>query len=540
MNISGTPTLLGIIVDVSISMKRSWKNRDGKKLPRIQVIRDVLNQQIRKAAFTKNQGEQTPTIEVFALGMGFKRTAHWSGIDMSYGREKRLPGPTNTLTDVGVVCDILALAEILPSIQDFQKLSKAINEKWNQYVLKLIAQTKIDDNIEGQLREFLYIAFHDRALRRFRLSIAFRLLRFFHSTQTNKYPNVVISAISALQKRLEQREEFIIQNSQVVSRRFFENIVEKTKGHFEQEKEGFKNYIESTIKEFVMDQCILLSDLIALGYDIDSLINAVDEPTLDILAKQIYVHLSQRITQNIAIAWEVNRLLLFVAASSVGIKVDQRTVKDLTDKCIQKYSWNYLKPFIEETMTSIFTKTFNEIAKENLSQWIDLASHREVIRPLKELQIILPEIVDQSLYTEDMMFGATPIYEAMQLASLRFLDRKFKDYNKILIIISDGKFETTVSAIPAQKLREVGVSIIACYVTERDIIPELPSKRMSKWPQGARLMYEMASFYGDEDFISKTFKDRGYKAKEGVKLFCQINHSEILGEIAAAVLSPTD
>jgi hypothetical protein len=540
MSTSSTPTLLGIIIDVSVSMKRSWKNRDGQKLPRIQVIRDVLNQQIRNAASVKHSGVQAASVEVFALGMGFKRTLRWSGVDMSYGRERRLQGQVQTFTDVGVVCDILALAELLPNLQDFQKLSGAINDKWNQYVSKLIAQTKPDDNIEDQLREFLRVAFHNRALRRFHQSFSFRLLTLLRSVDTNNYPKVISSGMSTLQNRLEQRDLSITQKSNTVSTRFFANIIAKAKEHFDQEKEELKDYIETTIKDFVLDQCILLSNLIVLGYDIGRLIDAVDEPTLDRLAKQIYTHLSQRIGQNIAIAWEINRVILFAEAASVGIKLDQRKLKDLTEKCIQSYSWNHLKPYIQETVTSIFSKTFDEIAKDNRSTWIGLATHREVIRLLQDVPIILPETVDQSLFAEDVMFGATPIDEAITLASLRLLDRRFTGYNKVLIIISDGKFETASSVTPARMLQEAGVSIITCYVTERDIVPDLPSKRMSKWPQGAKLMYEMSSFYSDHDFISRTLKDRGYKAKDGVKLFCQVNHSEVLGEIAAAILSPDE
>ncbi len=42
------PLLVGLIVDVSSSMQRNWKNSDGKKLPKIEIIRDALNKQVKK------------------------------------------------------------------------------------------------------------------------------------------------------------------------------------------------------------------------------------------------------------------------------------------------------------------------------------------------------------------------------------------------------------------------------------------------------------------------------------------------------------
>jgi len=99
------PILLGIVVDVSNSMRRNWKNRDGRKMPRIEVVKDALNTQFKKAALF---GTKSPrSIDVFCLGMGFKRTMYWSDVELSYGREKRLDDEWKKTTDTGVICDLL-------------------------------------------------------------------------------------------------------------------------------------------------------------------------------------------------------------------------------------------------------------------------------------------------------------------------------------------------------------------------------------------------------------------------------------------------
>ncbi len=40
-------TLLGVLVDVSHSMSNSWHNKDGKKLPRIEVVKETLNRKLK-------------------------------------------------------------------------------------------------------------------------------------------------------------------------------------------------------------------------------------------------------------------------------------------------------------------------------------------------------------------------------------------------------------------------------------------------------------------------------------------------------------
>jgi hypothetical protein len=42
------PVLIGVLIDVSNSMRRNWRNKGGKKLPRIKVIKDALNKRIKE------------------------------------------------------------------------------------------------------------------------------------------------------------------------------------------------------------------------------------------------------------------------------------------------------------------------------------------------------------------------------------------------------------------------------------------------------------------------------------------------------------
>jgi Mg-chelatase subunit ChlD len=71
------------------------------------------------------------------------------------------------------------------------------------------------------------------------------------------------------------------------------------------------------------------------------------------------------------------------------------------------------------------------------------------------------------------MFGTTPINEALNLASMRLLNLKYRNHKKVLIVVSDGEFEingSTQSLITpidtlASLLKQSDVTIVSLYVT---------------------------------------------------------------------------
>src|SRR5712672_3279508 len=84
-------TLLGIIVDVSSSMQKNWRNQESKHLPRFEAIRAILNEKIlqekdRLQADDEEHGE----IDLFCLGMGFKTIMHTNDDDASFQKEHHI------------------------------------------------------------------------------------------------------------------------------------------------------------------------------------------------------------------------------------------------------------------------------------------------------------------------------------------------------------------------------------------------------------------------------------------------------------------
>jgi len=143
-------------------MRRNWKNKEGKRLPQIEVIKDGLNRQIRKIKSAYSSKPETKIVQIFCIGMGFKRPQkRWQFVDLSQNREKPLSGTTETLIDATVVCDILALTEIIPTKADLEEVENVINSKWSSYSNLLLQKVDFRENLYDDLvsliRESLYL-----------------------------------------------------------------------------------------------------------------------------------------------------------------------------------------------------------------------------------------------------------------------------------------------------------------------------------------------------------------------------------------------
>ena len=148
-------------------------------------------------------------------------------------------------------------------------------------------------------------------------------------------------------------------------------------------------------------------------------------------------------------------------------------------------------------------------------------------------------------YTPDL-FGDTPMCQS--LAILRDRIKKELSYKPftlpvLLLILSDGN-STDGDPLPIiAELHEIGVLTLCCYLGDQDI---LKAKRLyetedQKWSEGAKRMFRMASVLRNDSYLSHAMldylDDAGWHAREGVRLFAQINQSEALDSFLRILLS---
>src|SRR3989304_5601208 len=529
------PLILGILIDVSSSMRRNWKNRDGRQMPQVEVIKEALNRHARKIKTIYSSKNDTKDIELFCVGMGFKRPMKkWQLVDLANKREIPQEQIIESLKDATVVCDILALTEIIPTKAELQEIEEQINIKWSKYSTEILQKVNFRESLCDDFVFYIRESLQTTALKRLNNGLRGNLLRVLLGRTVlldNEWLNQQARKLRQWRAEREKRIEFASFNE---SFSYTENIKRVAEGIFQLNANEYEKYIRSTLDEFVSQQSGRILELLTLGHPALSVFETFDEEKVFQLARQIYKYLEEDIRPKISGTWLSKRTRLNIIARTIGGRLDNKKVKDLTEQVIQKVFWDKLRPFVKTKVIDIFKDAFRKKAKERFYEWIELASSREVVRSIKDIVNILPDALEQEIYSDEFMFGATPIYNALKIVSLRFTDKRFSKYQKVLLVISDGEFPekaTLDTADAAELLRKSGVTIVSLYISNKNVANKLIEQAGKNWPPRAKVMFEMSSISTKEDGVSRALGKLEYRIENGKKLFIQVNHSEALEDI---------
>ncbi len=238
----------------------------------------------------------------------------------------------------------------------------------------------------------------------------------------------------------EEREKRIRLTSFNESNSYLEKIKDVAKRIVDTSVGEYEKYIHSTLHEFVSEQSDHVLELLTLGHSPHKVFDTFNEERVLKLAKTIYDHLEKDVRPKIQVTWLSNRTRLSVITKLIGGRIDNTRVKKMTEEVIQKIVWEKLRRFIRIVVNDLFKDSFRKSARVRFYEWLDLASSREVTRSIKDIVNILPDALEQEIYSDEFMFGTTPIHNAIKKASLRLMDTNFSQHKKILITISDGEF----------------------------------------------------------------------------------------------------
>jgi len=534
---SNKPLLVGIIIDVSSSMRRNWKNKEGKRLPQIEIIKDGLNRQIRKIKSIYSEKPETKEVELFCIGMGFKfpkRAMRF--VDLSRNREQPLNETAETIIDATVVCDILALTEIIPTKADIEEVENVINAKWSGYSNQLLQKVDFRESLYDDLISLIRESLYQTALKKLRYGLGGRLLSYLLSRKILLENEWLNNQTEQLNTWFIAREKRIRLTSFNESDSYLENINAVAKRIADSSVGEYEKYIRTTLDDFVSEQSDQVLELLTLGHPPKKVFDTFNEDRVFSLAKTIYDHFEQDVRPKIQLTWLSNRTRLNVITKLIGGKIDNSRVKKMTEEVIQKIVWEKLRRFIRVVVDDLFKDAFRKNAEARFYEWLDLASSREVTRSIKDIFNVLPDALEQEIYSDKFMFGATPINNAIKKASLRLMDVNFSQHKKILITISDGEFSDKFLPEATTLLKDSGITIISLYISNKNIVSQLVEKAERNWSEGAKIMFEMSSISAESDGVSQALGKLDYKLEYGKRLFIQVNHSQAIEDILDALL----
>jgi hypothetical protein len=516
-------------------MRKNWKNRDGKKMPQIAVVRDALNKELSRHALIF-PNKKYPNIDLFCIGFGFKRPMFWGSIDLTYNKECPIPGIDKKMVDAAVVCDLLALSEIIPTQAELSELETAVEERWQKYASQLLDNINLDETVTLQLEKWIQEHTRRSAENWLHLTPAYQLWYRFRHWQFFRKFNRLNAFFVWAERKISFSQHLIDEISSRVGREYIFRITQASKQVFWDREKQYRAFIQDSIQKFVDDQTRRLVQLLTLGHEPTKFLETFDEVQVKHLAELIYGYLRKDVEKKLFKVWLECNGWLAGEARRINAHFSVPELRRLTEACIKKSIWELLRPYVKKTVVDVFVDAFKLEAKRCFPDWIGLAARREIKRPIDQIVRLLPDALEQDVYSDQFMFGATPIQDAIYLCSLRMLDPNVRGQRKILLIISDGEFDSAIPLDAADMLRKSGVIIISCCIYNRNLLDKNLLNVKRSWPKGAKTLFEMASPIEPGDWLLQALEEKGIKVDFNDRWFRQINQAGILEEVFENIL----
>jgi hypothetical protein len=503
--------LIGIIVDVSSSMQKNWGNNMTKNKTKIEVIKDALNDEFKRLRVLYGNGERQE-VYVFCLGIGFILPFKLISVELKDGNETEVNN-TSTTQYVGVICDILALSEIVPSKEKLAKIKQEIHFFWNEKSEEFLQDIQIEEDTETILRLSIEDGLLDSKMKG--RSILRKIAHFFsHQLE-----------VKVIKEKAER-----------LSKKLLKDVISASESIFKENQERYKELIKKHITDFANRQIQYMLQRNALGFSLESILNHFDKAKMRLLAELIYNELRKDVFKEFKTVWLSNRIDIIAAKYVHFSRLDIDKIRALTEQMIKNIGWKSLKPFVEKNVFDIFSEAFEKISSDSFRNWLELASKREVVRNISDMANVLPDTTEKTIYSKEYMFGGTPMVEAVSLASLRFLDPRFKDYQKRLLIISDGEFRHDIEVKQvATLLQSEGVVILCGYVGNHSVIDTLMDRFKRNSNKGAQNLMDIASTIEQFTDIVDYIERGEIQTSLNNKLCIQINHPKHLASLVESI-----
>lgn len=516
--------ILGIIVDVSSSMKKNWGNSLNIKQTKIEAVKNALNEEIQRLNILCSINSKFDR-KLFCLGIGFKLPLNLISVDLSDGQEKENGDERTEL--IGIICDLLALGELIPSKRKLQTIRESIRSLWDKKASDLLNNIKIDKHYHLELDSFI-----KKGLAK---SLRVSIHNYFESS-----PLIIKNTLGTFFTSIgfPISENILSKRASMLSHKYSTEVKNKADEIFNTYKEKYKQIIKNKIENFAHNEIYKILKTSTLGFSVATILNNFDKKTLEKLSENIITEIKQDIEFEFKEIWKNHKLEFWVQKFKFLSRLNMSGVKEETEKTIKNIGWFNLKPFIEEFVFDIFQQKFEEVSKSMLRTWIDISTKREVIKSITDLDNIFPDTSEKDIYSDEYMFGGTPMLDAINRAAIRFNDKAYSDYKKILLIISDGEYKNSYDVEKTINLiKQSGVIIVCGYTGNKISIEHFKKEVRDKTKTGAQNLMNIASTF-DECLELVELIDKGeITTKKKNKLCIQVNQPKKLNKILNGIIN---
>lgn len=543
-------TLLGIVLDLSGSMMTNLKNNDGGQYARIESLSKSFQrvvEDVEKLLENKSMNDQMP-LHLFTYGFGLRDCGH-------------------------SICDILAsINNIDKKIAHYRPLQSELTENWLFEVTRILEAKRPPGNAKESLRLFVEKELRDKAIVAEQKRNTAKLHRWCEATYFKfdqfetrlrrqlvqsrylfiltpliisllwllRLPTLIVSYFNKLFENWVQKKLKDIRiNANKYATMLADRVVTQTEKAIDAHQQEIYAIIRDGMVDYIDRQAFHLIQL----YNNQSSLELLNWSEFQSVYNQVASKIESSIRPHAHRVWRRNIFILKRAARVLRMTPNWNVLRTKSIKCAHQAIWTTIEPFVHHTAEELAKQRFKRAV---ISTIVQDTEHNEITFPLEDLPKIIQYCRESNLSINELpIFGRSPMGETLARVSNRFRKEmrlpKNRKLHPVLLIVSDGLPNGRVDpALIAENLKTLGITIICCYVTNKNLGNSWVLRRRPKWywPNDAKLMFSMASSVSEWPQFGERLKDSRFLVKRNAKLFVQINHSEYLENFINAVLLP--
>jgi hypothetical protein len=547
--------LLGVVVDLSGSMQANLKNDHGGQFSKIESLSKSFQRAIEniERLIENTAADESVQFRLFIFGFGFCVVEQ-------------------------PLCDILAAFKLFKKkMNRYQSLQSELKQIWLLEIGSFLEKGRMTGDakeqlhlfIEKELREKAIEAEQKRSVAKFQRwceSACLRLDKFKVHLDAllvhSKYIRLILTPLiicllwllrgpalalaylnrvfeAWVQKKLTEYRINANKYSMILS----DKVVTETKKAVDAHQQEIDEIILGSLRDMLDHKSLEFIRLYNMGRSKKERKDTLNWESLKIIYEELTGKIGDIIRPQATVTWNKNLFKYKQAARILRVKPDWGLLRIKTIQCAYQAVWQMTEPYVQHMAEDLAKQRF---VKAALAITVESVKDKEVVLPIHDVAELLQQYKGKELTIDELpIFGASVMGQALS-RTLERLQREIhtrqnRGLRPILLIISDGEVIDQTDPLPiAEKLKRLGVTIVCCFLADKNIRRPWILRRWAwwLWPRDAKLMFSMASTIDDWPEFSERLKDSRFVVKKHARLFVQINHSEYLENFVHAILLP--
>src|SRR5581483_11129683 len=426
--------LVGVVLDLSESMRISIKNSDGGRASRIEEYAKIFRQVLEDYGVLLDMAapEQQTTLRLFIHGFGF---TDWE--DQSWQ------------SSIGDVLTVLAAFE--QEAARYHPLQAELERLWLEEIKNLIRETRIRgdaaQNLQAAIEEELEKGRDDETKMQLLAGVRKRLLR-----------------------QIRSRVIDYIKETQV------DKVVSATYKAFHMHAEEIMRIIRDGMIHFIDQEAFTFIRLYDAGSSEEQRRTVFDREALKAIYHDVSTQALDLMKPHIGSVWQKSEFTRFLkkAASILQIKPDYQLLKEKTEECARQIIWEIVKPRVDNAAKELARERFRRAVLVTYAQKVkdqeSTFSLQEILEFFKRHDTI--DVESREL----PIFGMSPLGYALAQTFLRMRKEVEQPQNEglrpVIVLISDGMptdREETKPVVLAEHIKRAGIPIICGFIMDDNI-----------------------------------------------------------------------